>query len=203
MTPPKVHTVGEAQAEQAISALTLAFSTDPVIRRFYPDPRDHLAYFPEMMRIQIDQPIKRHSAYYVKGFSAAAIWFPPAGPDSDTEAEKAARKKMEELIAGTAHKDGNDDVFAAAEKVGKAHPKEPHWYLFAIGADPHHQNEGLGSILMKHALPKVDADGAMAYLESSSTRNVPFYERHGFEVVEVVQIGDSPTFSLMARQPRQ
>ena len=202
MTLPKVQAVGPEDSERAISALTLAFATDPCIRRFYPDPRDHLAHFPEMMRIQIAQPIKNRSAHYVEGFSAAAIWFPPAGPNTDVEAEQAARKRMDALIEDTAHKDGNDAVFAAVEKVAELHPKERHWYLFAIGVDPRHQNEGLGSMLMKHALPKVDADGALAYLESSSPRNVPFYERHGFEVVEVVQIGDSPRITLMAREPR-
>ena len=202
MALPKVHAVGPEDSEQAIAALTLAFATDPCIRRFYPDPRDHLAHFSEMMRIQIAQPIKHHSAHYVEGFRAAAIWFPPAGSNTDAAAEKAARKRMDALMADTAHKDGNNDVFAAVEKVAELHPKERHWYLFAIGVDPRHQNEGLGSMLMKHALPKVDADGALAYLESSSPRNVPFYERHGFEVAEVVQIGDSPRITLMAREPR-
>ena len=55
---------------------------------------------------------------------------------------------------------------------------------------------------MEHTLPKCDAEGAMAYLESSNPRNVPFYLRHGFEVKHVVQTGSSPTFTLMAREPR-
>lgn len=40
----KVQTVGEGDAERAIATLTLAFATDPVIRSFYPDPREHLAH---------------------------------------------------------------------------------------------------------------------------------------------------------------
>ena len=109
---------------------------------------------------------------------------------------------MGALIEETASKEGNDDLFAALDEMGKWHPKDPHWYLFAIGVDPHHQNEGLGSILMEHALPKSDADGTLAYLESSSPRNVSFYQRHGFEVMQVIQVGSSPIFTLMAREPR-
>lgn len=202
MTSSKVRAVTEPDAEQAIAALTLAFATDPVIRAFYPDPLDHLTHFPEMMRINIGPSIAHNASFYVEGFSAAAIWFPPADPDGDGEAEKERGRQMGALIQDTAVKDGNEDLFIALEEMGKWHPDVPHWYLFAIGVDPDHQSEGLGSTLMEHMLPKSDADGALAYLESSNPRNVPFYLRHGFEVMEVVQVGTSPTFTLMAREPR-
>ena len=202
MTRPKVRTVAEADAEQTIAGLTLAFATDPAVRSFYPDPRDHLTHFPEMMRTQIHSAIAVRSAHCVEGFRAATIWFPPENSDAEVEAGKARRRKMDALIQETACKDGNDDLFAALGKMGKFHLDAPHWYLLAIGVDPNHQNEGLGSLLMKHALPKVDAEGALAFLESSNPRNVPFYLRHGFEVMQVVQVGTSPTFTLMVREPR-
>jgi len=202
MTQVEARPVTESDAEQAIAALTLAFSTDPVIRAFYPDPLDHLTHFPEMMRLHITTAIAQQTAHYVEGFSAAAIWFPPKGPDHDGEADKARARQMGALIQETAYKEGNYDLFAAIAEMDEWHPTEPHWYLFAIGVDPHHQSEGLGSILLEHALPKCDAEGKLAYLESSSPRNVPFYQRHGFEVTRVIQIGTSPTFTLMAREPR-
>ena len=202
MTRPKVRSVGEADAERAIAALTLAFATDPVVRLFYPDPRDHLTHFPEMMRILIHHAIDCRSAYVVDGFSAAAIWFPPADAAADADSDKARRRRLDALIEETASRDGNDDLFAALGKMGKYHLDVPHWYLHAIGVDPHHQNEGLGSVLMEHALPQCDADGVLSYLESSNPKNVPFYLRHGFEVMQVVQVGTSPTFTLMVREPR-
>lgn len=202
MTRPKVRSVGEADAEQTIAALTLAFATDPVIRLFYPDPRDHLTHFPEMMHIQIPHAIACRSAHCVEGFSAAAIWFPPVDSAADAEAGQSRRRRMDALIEETVSRDGNDDLFAALGGMGKFHLEAPHWYLLAIGVDPHHQSEGLGSLLMKHALVQCDADGTLAYLESSNPRNVPFYLRHGFEVMQVVQVGTSPTFTLMVREPR-
>lgn len=202
MTLPKVRPVGKADAERAIAALTLGFATDPVIRSFYPDPRDHLKHFAQMMRINIEPAIARGAAHYVEGFSAATIWFPPVGPEDDAEAATERGKRIGKLIEETACKEGNDDLFAALGEMQALHPEEPHWYLFSIGVDPHHQNEGLGSLLMDHALPMSDTDGTIAYLESSNPRNVPFYQRHGFETMHVVQVGSSPTFTLMARKPR-
>lgn len=202
MTIPKVRTVGEADAERAIGSLTLAFSTDPVIRSFYPDPLDHLTHFPEMMRISMPDAIASGTACYVEGFSAATIWFPPARSSEDVEAARERNRRQNALIGETASTEGNDDLFAVLGEMEKLHPEEPHWYLLGIGADPHHQSEGLGSVLMQHTLPKCDADGVIAYLESSSPRNVPFYQRHGFEVMQALQMGSSPTLTVMRREPR-
>ena len=41
----------------------------------------------------------------------------------------------------------------------------------------------------------------VAYLESSNLRNVPLYERHGFEVLGPIQVGGSPVFTPMLRDP--
>jgi hypothetical protein len=43
----------------------------------------------------------------------------------------------------------------------------------------------------------------MAYLESSNPKNVPLYERHGFEVMGCVQPGEFPGLYPMVRQPRR
>ncbi len=42
----------------------------------------------------------------------------------------------------------------------------------------------------------------MAYLESTNPLNVPLYERHGFEVVGTIEVGDAPAVYPMVRRPR-
>ena len=86
--------------------------------------------------------------------------------------------------------------------MARYHPKEPHWYLPLLGVDPARQGQGLGSALLKHALAHCDAEGLPAYLESSNIKNVPLYERHGFEVLGVIQPGDFPPLYPMLRAAR-
>ena len=43
----KVGTLEAGDAERAIATLTLAFATDPVMRSFHPESREHLAHFAE------------------------------------------------------------------------------------------------------------------------------------------------------------
>lgn len=82
------------------------------------------------------------------------------------------------------------------------HPKAPHYYLLAIGVDPPRQGKGIGSRLMTPILDRCDREGMPAYLESSKERNLALYERHGFRVVEQVELpGGGPPVWLMWREP--
>lgn len=88
------------------------------------------------------------------------------------------------------------------EQMEKFHPTEPHWYLPMIGVDPAHQGAGTGAALMTEALRNVDSSGLIAYLESSNPRNIPLYQRHGFEVIGEIQSGSSPVLRPMLRKTR-
>ena len=83
------------------------------------------------------------------------------------------------------------------------HPREPHYYLFAIGTLPELRGRGIGSKLMRPMIERMDRERAPAYLENSKQQNLAFYERHGFEVVKTVQLpGGGPNLWLMWREPR-
>jgi ribosomal protein S18 acetylase RimI-like enzyme len=87
--------------------------------------------------------------------------------------------------------------------IESKHPREPHWYLASLGTAVDRQGKGVGGALLRPVLEHCDAEGLPCYLESSKERNVPFYRRHGFEVVEEVPLpGDGPPVWTMWREPR-
>jgi hypothetical protein len=57
--------------------------------------------------------------------------------------------------------------------------------------------------LLKDALERCDAEEKLAYLEASSRRSVPLYQRHGFQVTGTIQEGSSPPLFPMVRKPRR
>ena len=63
--------------------------------------------------------------------------------------------------------------------------------------------EPTGSALLRYALEQCDRDGMPAYLESSNPRNIPLYQRHGFEIIGTIQAGSSPTVVPMLRRARR
>ena len=88
-------------------------------------------------------------------------------------------------------------------QVDALHPKEPHWYLATLGTDPDRQHQGVGTSLLRDMLERVDEEGMPAYLESSKERNVPFYARFGFEVIDQLDsVEGAPTIWRMWREPR-
>jgi GNAT superfamily N-acetyltransferase len=94
------------------------------------------------------------------------------------------------------------DLFAVFEQMGRYHPSEPHWYLPLIGVDPPHQGKGYGSALLQRTLLPCDRDQTLAYLESTNPKNIPLYERHGFELLGTIQVGEAPPIFPMLRKPQ-
>jgi len=50
---------------------------------------------------------------------------------------------------------------------------------------------------MRYALGRSDCEGAAAYLESSNPRNILLHQRHGFEILIIIQTGLSPVLMPM------
>jgi ribosomal protein S18 acetylase RimI-like enzyme len=74
------------------------------------------------------------------------------------------------------------------DEAEKLHPTKAHYYLPCIGVDPAYQGKGFGSAIMAHMAAKADQDGVGCYLENANPRNIPFYQRFGFEIVNEKEI---------------
>jgi GNAT superfamily N-acetyltransferase len=194
MTKSIIKTSASASDEAStIDVLVRAFSEDPVAQWIWPDSQQYQMYFPSFVRVFGGKAFTYGSAYYVDGYAAAALWLPPdVLPDEDT---------LISIFQRTVSKQTQKDVFTVFDQMGRYHPSEPHWYLPLMGVDPLKQGKGFGSALMKHALVQCDQDNKPAYLESSNPRNIPFYERYGFELLSTIQIGTSPHIFPMLRRP--
>ena len=188
-----VHSAGSEIEQQAVIAvITLAFSSDPMTRWAFPDPATYLAVMPQMARAFGGNGFAHGAAHLTAGGTAAAMWLPPGiQPDSEALATLVAKHTPEEQQADM------ERVFAQMETH---HPSEPCWYLPLIGVDPLCQGRGYGSALLRHALEQCDREGMPAYLESSNPRNIPLYQRYGFEIIGTIQAGTSPTVVPMRRR---
>jgi GNAT superfamily N-acetyltransferase len=178
----------------AIGVMTLAFSADPMARWSMPDPAKYLAIFSSIAKAFGGNAFDTGTAYIANGCAGAALWLPP-GTGSDEES-------LTRLFDENTDDDIKADMQGIFEQMEKFHPTEPHWYLPMIGVDPAHQGAGIGSALMMEALKAVDRDGIIAYLESSNPRNIPLYQRYGFEVIGEIQSGSSPVLRPMLRRAR-
>lgn len=86
--------------------------------------------------------------------------------------------------------------------LAKLHPREPHWYLFAVGVVPEATGEGRGTALLQPVLERCDDDRLPAYLEASTEDNARLYARLGFESRDEVEVLDGVRVRPMWREPR-
>lgn len=194
MSDALIRTATAADVERCLAVLALAFGSDPPCRWAWPDPQQYLEAFPRFAQAFGGGAIAHGTANYYAGFSGVALWLPPGvAPD-----EAALVQVIQETVAASR----KEAMFAMFEQMDAFHPREAHWHLPLIGVDPAHQGKGIGAALLRHVLNACDGQKAVAYLEATSRRNVPLYERHGFEALGSIQVADSPPVVPMVRQPR-
>ena len=194
MSAALIRTATAADTERCLAVLALAFSSDPPCRWAWPDPQQYWEAFPRFARAFGGSALEHGTANYYGGFSGVALWLPPgAAPDEAS---------LVRVIQDTVADERKDAMFAMFEQMDAFHPRETHWHLPLIGVDPAHQGKGIGAALLRHVLNVCDGQKVLAYLEATSRRNVPFYERHGFEALGSIQVADSPPVVPMVRKPR-
>jgi GNAT superfamily N-acetyltransferase len=67
-----------------------------------------------------------------------------------------------------------------------------------VGVERHLQGRGIGTALLRVFCQRMDALGAMAYLETDKRENVAFYERFGFQTQGQEPVLEVPNW-FMAR----
>ena len=134
--------------------------------------------------------------------TTAAIWEKPkfeipTGNKKEEENESTFGQFLLGLVG-----DRINDVVEVLREVNAEHPKEPHWYLQAVGTDPSKQGQGKGAAMLKPVLEICDEQGLGAYLESSNPRNLSFYYRLGFEITKDLVLDEGKAqLTCMWRSP--
>jgi ribosomal protein S18 acetylase RimI-like enzyme len=130
-------------------------------------------------------------------FAGAAVWMPP-GKWRFTLGDEA---RVAPGVVAAFGASGTVRLLKLLYGVERVHLQEPHYYLFAIGADPAHQGRGVGTALLEPMLARCDDEKMPAYLESSNPANLSFYRRHGFVPTAELSFGGN-VVTAMRRDPR-
>lgn len=188
-----------AADQPAICAmLARAFIEDPVMVFMFPDPEDRRRKLPRLFALLQASNLPLGGCDVTSGCEAASMWRPPG---------RAGIPLWEVLLhlpsfLGIYGVGGAGRALTLLGAMDKHHPKEPHWYLMVIGADPEKQGKGFGGITLRHRLAQIDALHLPAYLEASKPENVPIYANFGFEQRAELPIPGGPVIYPMWRPAR-
>ena len=193
MSVPQIFVANPDDRGKVLNTVLVGFSSDPFVRWACPEADNYMRFIGAFDAYG-GKAVDTSTAYVAEGFKGTALWLPP-NVEAD---EQAFIREIEENVI----KEKHELLFKVLEALEEYHPDDACWYLPIIAVDPYYQNSGIGSILMKHALDKVDSDRLPAYLESSNPRNMSLYKRYGFETMGQIQIGDVPPLHPMIREAR-
>ncbi|MFC4212460.1 GNAT family N-acetyltransferase [Pedobacter lithocola] len=73
-------------------------------------------------------------------------------------------------------------------KIQEKQPKEKMLYIWFIAVDPLCHKQGIGSLLLQHLNARAQSIGLSVYLETSTPRNLPWYERYGFQIYDSLKL---------------
>ncbi|AFY40127.1 GCN5-related N-acetyltransferase [[Leptolyngbya] sp. PCC 7376] len=94
-------------------------------------------------------------------------------------------------------------LFSTSNLSMRYHPKEPHYYLCAIGVNLSFRRQGAASRLLASVLTMADQEQVSVYLENSKEQNLAFYQKNGFKVVHKhILANDGPPIWFMQRSPQ-
>ncbi len=194
----------ESQIDLAGSAMARAFFDDPVSVYMFPDETERRRLAPWHFSTFIRYAYPSGEVYTTSGApDGNAVWLPPGQSDMDPDRMRQVGLDRAAEVLGEAAWQRFGTICDYVDALQPIEVPGPHWFLPLLGVDPPLQGKGVGSALLRPILERADIDGLPAYLWTAKSRNVPFYQRHGFEVVtEGVEPTSGVRFWTMRRPPQ-
>jgi len=171
---------------RAVDSLTGAFLDDPMWQCILPDREARGTVLRPMWNALVGYARVYGEVLSTSESQGAACWVRPgkARPTawSMLRTGFALPRAMMQLP-----KESRERFFRMMHDIDKAHSElmpDPHWYLWVLGVAPEAQGQGIGRALLVPILERAAADGVPCYLETQTDRNVAFYKKCGFEVLD-------------------
>lgn len=198
-SPPVIRDGVPDDLDTLVDTLRDSFAEDPIFNWVFPDA----ALYPYFFRLVVSELyLPRGMIHLDDAGRAAALWLPP-------EERYQLPPRLSLIYFGfRLLRHGGPRCLRRLRTQGALYskhlPREPHYYLQFLGCRHDHQGHGIGTALLQEGLLVCDERDMPVYLESSNERNLPLYERHGFEVRATAQVSKKgPTVWFMWREPQQ
>jgi ribosomal protein S18 acetylase RimI-like enzyme len=174
----EISSAGRDRIDALADTYARAFLHDPIVRWPLPDEPD-VADRIRQVFASIYLGIADDGVIWEAGDADGfAVWIPAGAAEDMFESDAAVQGSLAPLT------DDDGERYRVLWDWIEARVPDGVWYLDAIGVAPSRQGRGVGGALIRHGLEAARTAGVDAFLETGTARNVPYYERFGFHVVE-------------------
>ena len=187
--------------EQASEVMARAFQDDAGWKYLIPDASRRLHLLPSFFGIVVRYSLLYGEVYTTSSVEGVACWLPPG--NTSPIFSRLVRLGFRHALSGFELGWAGFRRYVSMETYdGTVHQRfvpGKHWYLWALGVEPAYQGQGIGGMLMQPVLRQAEAEGLPCYLETSTEKNVAFYGKRGFTVVNegIVPGSDLHVWAMM------
>jgi ribosomal protein S18 acetylase RimI-like enzyme len=184
--------------------LSRAFQDDPMFTYIFSDPLRRAMITPKVFHSLIKYSSSNGGEVYTtpEAPNGGAIWLSPG--NTHTKPLGMVRAGMIGLFLSLNFGE-RKRFFQVINYMEKTHDElvpRPNWYLQVLGVEPTLQGRGIGSNLIQPVLAKADSAKHPCYLETMTPKNVPLYQKHGFEIIKEGNIPGTDVYVWhMNREP--
>ena len=186
------------QIKKIARILAESFMDDPSFKFTYGENVKKIQALDAFFELFVNDAMQRGEIVIAPEDQGVCIWYP--------ESVEIFNKQFEKIlvdVASTVYHFAGEESGKRFEHLihtmGEKEPERSHCEVFFIGLKPEARGKGIGKNLIKPVLDYADSKQGGCYLVSSSSRNISFYERQGFEKYCPIKISDSYSMTGMWR----
>jgi ribosomal protein S18 acetylase RimI-like enzyme len=178
VTDVPIRPAGPDRVETLAATFARAFLDDPIVRWPLPDAPDVADRVRRVFATIYGQLADEGVIWEAGDAAGFAVWIPAGAAEEMFDGDTSVLSSLSALTADDAAR------YRVLWDWIEARVPDDVWYLDAIGVEPERQGRGVGAALIRHGLGAAAAAGVDAFLETGVARNVAYYERFGFRVID-------------------
>ncbi|GEM35300.1 N-acetyltransferase [Nocardia neocaledoniensis NBRC 108232] len=188
--PVSIRPLSTADLDRAAQILGAAFADYPWTNWCVAEDA-HLERVSALQRLYLEHIALPHGRAYIDSTRNGVLALLP--PDAPAPAAEVSARIAE------LHGDRLDRLMAAEERMSTLPVPDGAWLLATIGTTPQSRGTGLGTALMNHGMADLDRAGHPCWLDTSTERNLPLYQRFGFTIADHLTYDGVPVWRMHRR----
>ncbi|NJK47792.1 GNAT family N-acetyltransferase [Candidatus Gracilibacteria bacterium] len=178
--------------------LAESFADDPSFNLVFDRDINRLSAIQAFFEPFVADASERGKIIVEPNWQGACIWY-PAEVEIFNEQFEQTLMEIIKTITKFAGEKSAQRFQHLIEQLGDSEPQQSHCEVFFLGLKPSARGKGIGQDLLKPVLDYADKNQVPCYLVSSTSRNISFYERHGFKKYCPIEINDTYSMTGMWR----
>ncbi len=174
-----------ADKERVVEILTASFDDNKSVNYVIKQDKNRVERIRNLMRYSFDVCYWFGDIFVTEDKNGCAMVLMPDKKKSTLKSTLAdVRLIFKSMGLGNVMK-----AMARESKIRKLHPPGLLYNLWFIGVDPSEQNKGIGGRLLSEVIKEGQSKQRIICLETSTLKNIPWYEKFGFKIYNELDLG--------------